>query len=308
MSAVAGQPVAQQVLFIELPDETWQFVGKTFEDHVGCWQEVDGQVQKDKWKLGAIAASLDVKYDDKTVSRFAYETRRSARRVREYAQTYRTFPKMASRSPILSFHHHTVAARADDPIDAINRAEGGEWDCRGLEKWIKTGIEPGQELETAIIDETVVVQTEKAQEWLQAFYASVLPHTKNAPAPFLETLARSVAGAILHQSERTIEGDCRIIMDAIEENNGLSGDDLFDWHTQHFHFMSEEQLKERLALMIEKKELVEDDAGPDGRQAKRRGALPKWYAPFYVKRKKAEGAMCKKCDEWHRTPEDCLED
>jgi hypothetical protein len=142
-TSLAEQP-AQRVLFIERPGEMWEFVGETFEDHLGCWQEIDGQVQKDKWKLSSVAASLDTKYKDKTIDRFAYETRRSARRIREYTQTYRAFEN-GERSPILSFHHHTVAATAENPIEAIHKAEDKEWSTRQLEHWIKTGIEPGEE-------------------------------------------------------------------------------------------------------------------------------------------------------------------
>jgi len=159
-------------------------------------------------------------------------------------------------------------------------------------------------------DETKVAQLPEAQAWLAEVYAAVVPFIDTAPenAPFLNIMIRAVAGVILGQSDRTIEGDCRVIMDAIEENNGLSGDDLYDWQIAHFYFMGEDQLKDRLLLMVSNRELVEDDAGPSGRQAKRRGALPKWYVPYYTKRKKQEGFMCRKCDEWHRDPADCLEE
>lgn len=148
MSAHIAEQPAQQVLFIEKPNEMWEFVGQTFEEHLDCWQIIDGEVQKDKWKLSSVAASLEVKHNAQTVANFAHHARRSARRVREYAQTYRAFQN-GERSPILSFHHHTVASRATehgrDPVDAIHKAEDKEWSTRELEHWIKTGVEPGQE-------------------------------------------------------------------------------------------------------------------------------------------------------------------
>lgn len=144
MSALAEQP-AQRVLFVEKPNEMWEFVGQTFEEHLDCWQIIDGEVQKDKWKLSSVAASLDTKYNDQTVKRFAYETRRSTRRIWDYARTYRAFEK-CQRSHILSFHHHTVASAAENPQEAIQKAEDKEWSTRELEQWIKTGVEPGQQL------------------------------------------------------------------------------------------------------------------------------------------------------------------
>jgi hypothetical protein len=308
MSHALAEAPKQRPLFIERPGEIWEFVGSTFEEHVECWQIVDGEVQKDKWKLSAVAASLDTKYDAQTVKRFAHETRRSARRIWEYAQTYRAFEK-CERSQILSFHHHTVASTADDPVEAIHKAEDGEWSTRELEKWIKTGIEPGQDEHGPKEDETKVLQTPEAQEWLAAVHVSLLTHMPAVPAnaSFLKHMIQAMDGVVLQQSERTVEGDCRTIMLAIEETGGLSGDDLFDWLIEHFYFMSEDQLSSRLLTMVAEKTLIEEDAGKAGKQAKRRGKLPQWYEPYYVKRKKPEGAICKRCGEWHRDPADCME-
>lgn len=295
-------------LFVERPNEMWEFVGETYEDHVKSWQVIDGEVNKDRWKLSAVAASLDTKYKDNTVKKFALEIRRSPRRIWEYAQTYRAFEK-CGRSRNLSFHHHTIALTAPDPIEAIHKAEENEgWSTRDLKRWIKTGLAPGEKGQGLSVDETKVLQTPEAQEWLNTL-SSVLANVPPAPsnAPFLKNMIQAIEGAVLRQLNRTVEGDCRIIMKAIEETGGLSGDDLFDWHVEHFYFTSEEQLESRLLTMVMEKKLVEDDAGPLGRQAKRRGALPKWYVPYYAKRKKPDGAMCKVCEEWHRDPSDCLE-
>lgn len=143
--AIVPDPPPATALLIERPNLMWEFRGTTFEEHLGCWQEIASEVERDSWMLGAIAASLVTKYNDATIDRFAHEVRLSARRVREIAQTYRAFQN-GERSPILSFHHHTVAARGIekgvDPVDAIHRAEDKEWSTRELETFVKTGIEP----------------------------------------------------------------------------------------------------------------------------------------------------------------------
>lgn len=202
---------------------------------------------------------------------------------------------------------YQAALAADDPDSALETFAQKKMDepqFRVADAWRIVKAPPAGPRK----DETLVIQTKEVQDWLTLVHTSLLSHISTSPpeAPFLKILIQSIDGVVIQQSERTIEGDCRTIMQAVEENNGLSGDDLYDWQNEHFYFMSEGQLKDRLLLMVANKTLVEEDAGPDGRQAKRRGALPKWYAPYYVKRKKTE--LCKKCNEWHRDPADCMEE
>lgn len=98
------------------------FAGESWEDHVSAWAQVEGEMQDRLWMLAAVAASLTTVYGDQSVGAFASEVGCSARRVYDYAATHKAW-QSRRRSQILSFGHHTIAARAEEPEVAIERAE-----------------------------------------------------------------------------------------------------------------------------------------------------------------------------------------
>lgn len=258
--------VAQRPLFIEHSGEWWEFCGDTFEEHVDSWQIVDGQVQKDKWKLSAVAASLQVKYNDKTVDRFAYETRRSARRIREYAKTYRAFEN-GERSPILSFHHHTVAATAGDPVEAINKAEDNEWSTRQLENWIKTGLEPDDDRSAK--SETEKDEAPKPSPEMQKLHDDAVREeldgriavirTWDQPVePFLSTVYRRAIEMLEWQRDRTVDRDCAALITMLVGNDAeedgtecASLGDMLIWLKTRCLLMSEGDVKKRIDSMLD---------------------------------------------------------
>ena len=124
--------------------EEWPvFRGESYEEHVSTWLEVDRSVQGHYWMLGAVAASLKEKYGEDAFAKFASEVGSSRRRVYEYAETYEAYnDEKCERSHILSFHHHTVAARSEDPAQALETAEREELSTRELEQLVKTGEVP----------------------------------------------------------------------------------------------------------------------------------------------------------------------
>lgn len=286
---------AQYPLFVERPGEWWEFHGQTFEEHVECWQLVDGQVQKDKWKLSSVAASLNTKYNDKTIARFAHETRRSARRIREYAQTYRAFEN-GERSPILSFHHHTVAARAEDPVVAIHKAEDGEWSTRELEKWIETGVEPDDAKKEPIKPgpEMQKIHDAAVREELQTRLAAVKEWTEPVD-PLLSTVYGRVMEILEWQRDRSLERDCTAIMKIFTGDVGteaperVSDDDLAAWLYSRGFIMSKEEIGRagyperkiepsgRLGLMLKLKMLTVETR-EESRGETQRGVITSVYA------------------------------
>jgi hypothetical protein len=134
-------PDQDQIAFTPTKDGLPVFHGATYEDHVEAWKHVNKSVECRLWALGAIAASLVAKYGDGTVKKFAGEVRLSRWRIYEIADTYKKFEK-SERSQILSFHHHTVAAKAAKPTEAIKKAEDNEWSTRQLDHYVETGFEP----------------------------------------------------------------------------------------------------------------------------------------------------------------------
>lgn len=249
----------QQTLFVERPDEMWEFVGQTPEVHVECWQEIDGQVQKDKWKLSSIAASLSTKYNQKTIDNFAYETRRSARRIREYAQTWRAFEN-GGRAPILSFTHHVAAASADDPIKAIELAHDKEWSAHELKHWVATGIEPGQKKgkkdAPAASPELQKIHDDAVRAELDERMAAVRLWTEPVD-PFLSDVYRRVVELLEWQRDRTVDRDCAAIITMLAGNDDdedgtecASLGDMHTWLKTRCLLMSEQDLKARIETML----------------------------------------------------------
>lgn len=117
------------------------FHGESYEEHVSTWLQVDDSIQGHYWMLGAIADSLQSKYGDDTTGKFAADVGSSSRRIRDYRQTYRTFEN-GDRSPSLSFKHHTLASKSEDPQKALEAAENESLSTRELEQLVQTGELP----------------------------------------------------------------------------------------------------------------------------------------------------------------------
>lgn len=101
------------------------FQGESYEEHVSGWLAVDTSLQGHYWMLGAIAGSLDKRYGDDITGKFASDVRSSRSRIYQYAQTYKTWENY-NRLESLSFHHHTMAARSEDPRLTLKVAEDEE--------------------------------------------------------------------------------------------------------------------------------------------------------------------------------------
>ncbi len=111
------------------------FKGKDWNEHVETARALIESLDNHRWHLAAVCASVDTKYGEESLSQFASEIGMSTRTVYSYAQTYRGF-ESRKRSQILSFHHHTIAVRAEDPEKAIEEAEDEELSTRELESRI----------------------------------------------------------------------------------------------------------------------------------------------------------------------------
>lgn len=273
---------------------------------IACDAEIWDRTEANLTKSGV--KDVDEKGIKAAVNKRAQDIGCGASTIYANRQLYRQFqPALSTQNGLDEKGFYQAALAADDPDAALESFAKEKLDnphFRVSDAWriVKAPPEGPRE------DETKVLQTPEAQEWLTGLHASLLTHMPTVPAnaSFLKLMVQAMAGVALQQSERTVEGDCRNIMNAIEETGGLSGDDLYDWMIEHFYFMSEEQLESRLLVMEANKQIIKDNAGSEGKQTKRRGKLPDFYVPFYVKRKKQE--RCKKCDEWHRDPSDCMEE
>lgn len=110
-----------------------EFRGSTENEHVEVGRMLVESVAGHFWQLGAIAASYADKFGGPdALKEWAKAVGVSTRRAQEWAYTWRAW-RDRERSRILSFGHHTIAARASDPEHWISRAESEHLSQRALE-------------------------------------------------------------------------------------------------------------------------------------------------------------------------------
>jgi hypothetical protein len=136
-------PEKEEVAFTAAKDGLPIFHGVTYEEHLEAWRHVTESVECRMWALAAIVASLERSRGAAAVVEFAKDVSVSKSRLYSMAKTYRAFEN-SKRLENRSFHLHTVAAEADNPVAAINKADSHGWTTRQLERYIETGLEPGE--------------------------------------------------------------------------------------------------------------------------------------------------------------------
>ena len=114
------------------------YLGET-EDEIGNdWDEISASIEKDHWKLAAIAATVATKYGENNVGAFAQEHGCSSRWIRELANAYRTF-QFGNRVPNLSITHHICALKAVNPVRAAKIAHDRNYSIKDFKAWIYKG-------------------------------------------------------------------------------------------------------------------------------------------------------------------------
>lgn len=125
LPAVAGPPQG------ELPT----FTAEDWESHVSTALALIETGENVLWHLAAVCASVSTRYGEDSIGKFAGEVGYSASRIYDLAATYSCW-QSRERSEILSFHHHSVAARAENPERAITEAEDEHLSTRQLSRRI----------------------------------------------------------------------------------------------------------------------------------------------------------------------------
>ncbi|MEW6228061.1 MAG: hypothetical protein AB1700_08250 [Bacillota bacterium] len=114
-----------------------------------------------KWQQGEVLAALaECGVSQKAV---ASEIGKSASYVRERIRTWRAFPEEGTRVRDLSWQHHRIAAKTDDPQNWIAKAADNGWSTRDLEQAIKEARSPN----------SAVTQEEKELKQAEALFAKL---------------------------------------------------------------------------------------------------------------------------------------
>lgn len=252
------------------------FLGQTFEEHVETFEGIDKSVDARKWALAAIAASVKTKYNEQTVINFAHRVRHSAAYIYELAITYRKFEN-SQRSEILSFTHHQIAAHSRIPVKAIRAAEDEEMSTRELEKWIKRQNPPTRKA----VKELETLHEPAVRSHLEETIGMLKLRDEAVPgaAPFLHNMYHAMIGQVQWQLDRSVETDCEVIFEAVEEGN-YRKDDIFTWLQARGYFMREPEMDQRLTLMCQNRKLRETKEG--GKKDMQRGDMVTIYVPFYA--------------------------
>lgn len=116
---------------------------RSWDEHVNEWRTMAESLEDHLWYLGSIAASITTKYGDRAIPEFAQAVNYSPRRIYEMAATYRAW-ECRDRAHDLSFKHHTIAARSEDPERVIEAALSSPkpMSTRELERVVKAEDEP----------------------------------------------------------------------------------------------------------------------------------------------------------------------
>lgn len=114
------------------------YLGET-DDEIGHdWDETAHRIDKDHWRLAAIAGKIVTKYGQANVATFAEEHGTSAKWIRSLAAAYRTF-QFGRRIPNLSISHHIEALKAKNPVRAVKIAHDRHYSVRELKSWVYKG-------------------------------------------------------------------------------------------------------------------------------------------------------------------------
>lgn len=128
--------------------------------------------------------------------------------------------------------------------------------------------------------EIEVLKSAEVKAWLVSLNKALLQHEESVPssAPFLKNMTRAMLGMVLWQADRTIEGDCNVIHEIVDEADGVTDDELFMALQNKGYFMRDPDIDDRVELMIDKKRVKWIKMG--GRKDNQRGDMLDFLVPF----------------------------
>ncbi len=113
-----------------------EFTEPDWEAHVSAWIQITDVENGLQWRKGAIAASVEVKFGESSLEKFAAEVGEPYSNLRIYRQVY-NFYKDSARIEGLSWQHHREAMDAADAQDALRNAADKGLSSRQLRKRVK---------------------------------------------------------------------------------------------------------------------------------------------------------------------------
>jgi hypothetical protein len=93
-----------------------------------------------QWAIGDLANRVSREYGENSIGKFAYAIGLEKKTVWEYMRVARKYEK-SMRIDILSFRHHQIALRSDEPKRWLKQANDKNWSSNQLYKAIKERVD-----------------------------------------------------------------------------------------------------------------------------------------------------------------------
>lgn len=176
MTESVSRSVASVPELVERPDGLWEYHGKTLQDHIAIWRDIDGKVESAQWAMAAIAASLTTKYGENDIEEFARSVNRSAGYIWKMARTWKYWTDINSvpqgHFSDLTFSHHVRAITHGDPVEAMNVAREQGLSAIGLEEWISDTAK--EQADKPKPKKKTLVKENEYKTWLERLDSSLL--------------------------------------------------------------------------------------------------------------------------------------
>jgi|SRR5215204_3874548 len=206
--------------------------------------------------------------------------------ARKYMQVASRIPA-GKRFPQLTWTHHLKVAFLDSEEEIqfwLKTAIRDNLSSRALEKAIRKARQPPDEDKPKDLE---VLQDPEVRKWLDDYRVLINKHEIELPpqAFYLKSMLYAHRDHVLRQLDRTVAIDCRIVKKAVALLRG-SDDEILECMQVRGYFISEQDLDDRLELLIGLKEIFKKQA--EGRKKGQRGKMVDVYLPFRTDTEDAE--------------------
>jgi hypothetical protein len=110
-----------------------------WDEAVSVGQELRRLKELSQWAIGDLANRVAEEYGSDSIGKYAYAIGLEKKTVWEYMRVARKY-KESMRIDFLSFRHHQVALRTDEPDKWLERANDKNWSSNQLYKAIKEQV------------------------------------------------------------------------------------------------------------------------------------------------------------------------
>ena len=197
-----------------------------------------------------------------------------------YAFVARAIPNSRRRESVDYSTHVEVASLPADEADRILARAAGNPDI-GRDTVRKEAQRVKRKLKLTP-SELEVIHTPDVKDFLETYIQILKDQEMDLPksAPFLRNMVHAHIGQAQWQLDRTVESDCEVIMEAVEELLGPQ-DDIAHWLQARGYFMRDPELTERIDYMCEQKMIKPEKQG--GKKDTQRGDMVTNYLPYYAR-------------------------